>query len=689
MRKYRAKSSRSTPSHASVANIQTLCDQALAFEEQGQLVQALQKIEQAHRLLPDHLDIAANRVRYLAMLDRVEEAAILLDALPDEPSHHRVQAMNALAVQYDQHGERQRARSLLDRAIHIEPAYAELWNNKALVLLHNNELDAAVQCIRRALDLDADQAEFYHNASQILGFIPRWHEARLMSTQALARNPEHSGYWFQLYRCCYETRDYHYARTSLEQSIKYAASEKNLEESKALLLNLDLYLTRWDHYVERCLSIQQAIDRGEVPVLPFVLLSLPLPLSAHRQMIPRYVQRELSPIHTAPFVYKKQPGSRIRIAYISSDLGSSHPVMHLCRGLLTRHDRSQFEVFIYATASHQDFNTNPYLAEHAEHFVDVSSLSFLQMLERIRSDAPSIAVDLNGHTGMRRMDLYSERVAPIQINYIGFPGTTGSEFHEYIFADEIVIPEQHEAFYTEKIARLPGCFQVNDDARVKAQLMSRQEAGLPEGVQVLASFNNTPKINPLIFSCWMQVMRQLPSSVLWLIANTDDVMAQIRAHAAERGVDGNRIFFAQHVRYDQHLSRLTCVDLVLDTLPFGGGASTSDALWSGVPVLTCLGDTFAGRMSASLLLTAGLPELVTYSLESYQERAVALLHQPEQLLALRQRLMQPEVQKRIFDTSRQVQSIEAAYRHMLVRYEQNLPPATFSVLEDGTIQEQR
>ncbi len=669
-----------------VAMIQAWCNQANQFEAQAKIKEALQCLNKAQRVLPDHPEIMADRMRYHSLLDETEEAEQLLQRLPRQATPHLAQAINTLAVTYDTRGERQRALELFDQALSMHPAHAEIWNNKALCHLHANELPDSFACVLKAIEFEPERAVFYFNASKITGTMNRWNDARFFIIKALALQPENPDYWFQSYWCCCELRDYVYARSSMEQVIKFTPPEKQLKEWHGLIFQLDLFMAQWEDYEERCQALRASIHAGEVPLRPFTMLALPLSLQDQRTLLASYLGTEDYRVFS-PFVAQDRGGDRIRIAYISSDLVGHHPVLHLCRGLLTRHDRSRFEVFVYATKSYPNEEDYHYVQNLVEHFTDITSLTLKQMLTRIRQDAPSIVVDLNGHTNSAREDLLAQRLAPIQINYIGFPGTMGSTFHDYILADSTVVPEVQAPLYSEKIVWLPGSFQINDDERIKPQFMLRSDAGIPDGVQVLASFNNTLKLNPKLFACWMRIMQQVPDSVLWLIANTEDIMARLRAHAAAHGVDGQRIYFAPHVRYPKHLNRLALADLVLDTLPFGGGASSSDALWCGVPVLTCLGDTFAGRMSASLLWTAGFPELVTPSLHVYEERAVGLLQHPEQRLALRARLQQAEVRTRLFDTASKIRSIEAGYIYMIERYRKGLPPASFTVHEDGSTEE--
>jgi predicted O-linked N-acetylglucosamine transferase (SPINDLY family) len=291
-----------------------------------------------------------------------------------------------------------------------------------------------------------------------------------------------------------------------------------------------------------------------------------------------------------------------------------------------------------------------------------------------------VAVDLTGYTQGHRPQLLAAGAAPIQVSYLGYPGTMGGSAIDYLIADEFVIPPERRGHYAESIAYLPGCFQANDDRREKsARRFTRAEVGLPENALVLCCLNSTHKINATMFDVWMRLLARAPQSVLWLQGHEHGVPENLRREAASRGVDPARLVFAGRLSYEEYLARLELADLYLDTLPFNGGATASDALWAGVPLLTCAGDAYAARMAGSLLHAVGLPEAVTLSLADYESRALELVATPALLLGWRARLAAARHTAPLFDTARFTSHLEAAYLEMWSRHERGEPPATFAV----------
>jgi predicted O-linked N-acetylglucosamine transferase (SPINDLY family) len=313
-------------------------------------------------------------------------------------------------------------------------------------------------------------------------------------------------------------------------------------------------------------------------------------------------------------------------------------------------------------------------------FIDVESRSDAETAELMRELDIDIAVDLAGLTQGARLNILAQRAAPIQVSYLGFPGTTGTPFIDYIVADPIVIPPAAREHYSERVVDLPDCFQANDSMRrISDQTPARADVGLPESAFVFCVFHSSYKLNPRMFDVWMTLLRQVPGSVLWLVADNRSVIDNLRREAAHREVDPDRLVFAQRMPYPDHLARHRLADLFLDTFPFNGGATTSDALWTGLPVVTLSGEAFASRMSASLLNAIGLPELATSSPAEYEALALRLAGNPEALGAIKARLARNRATHPLFDTKRFTRHMEAAYRQMWERWRSGEPPDSFSV----------
>jgi predicted O-linked N-acetylglucosamine transferase (SPINDLY family) len=315
-----------------------------------------------------------------------------------------------------------------------------------------------------------------------------------------------------------------------------------------------------------------------------------------------------------------------------------------------------------------------------ERVIDVSDLSAKAVAELMLELEIDIAVDLMGFTENCRTHIFARRPAPIQVNYLGYPGTMGAPYMDFTLADAYVIPPEAEAHYAEKIAYMPDCFQGNDDQRAIAQRVpTRDEVGLPLRGFVFCAFNNTHKLTPLMFGVWMRLLASVPDSVLWLIAADTVVKRNLRDQAQQHGVAVNRLVFAPRIRYADHLARMALADLFLDTLPFNAGTTASDALWAGLPVLTCSGEAFAARMAGSLLHAVGLAELVTHDMAHYEARALELAGRPEELAGLRARLASNRKTSPLFDSRRFCKNLEQAYRQMWSQYERGEAPSTFKV----------
>jgi predicted O-linked N-acetylglucosamine transferase (SPINDLY family) len=316
-----------------------------------------------------------------------------------------------------------------------------------------------------------------------------------------------------------------------------------------------------------------------------------------------------------------------------------------------------------------------------DHFIDVDKLDDKKVVELAKEMEIDIAVDLSGHTAHSRPGIFALRAAPIQVNYLGYPGTIGTEHMDYLLADKIIIPESSQLHYAEKIVYLPNSFMVRDTSqRVSEQVFDRATFGLPDSVVVFCCFNSTYKFNPVIFNCWMQILGRVEGSVLWLPESNPTANDNIRKAALHSGISADRVIFAQRMPLpEDHLARLRLADLFLDTLPYNAHTTANDALWAGLPVLTCLGDSFAGRVAASLLTAIDLPELITTTLEDYVALAIALALDPQKLAKIKVKLAKNRFTTPLFDTQRFTKHIETAYGQMYQRYRADLPPETIYI----------
>lgn len=370
---------------------------------------------------------------------------------------------------------------------------------------------------------------------------------------------------------------------------------------------------------------------------------------------------------------------KIRLAYVSADF-REHATSHLIAGLFERHDRDRFEVSAYALAPRVEDAMRQRIRAAVAGFHDVAERSSLETAQMIRAAETDIAVDLNGLTANCRPAIFAHRCAPLQIAYLGFPGSMGADFMDYILADRQVIPAGSERFYQEQVIRLPHSYQVNDRRRAIApDAPTRAAAGLPAEGFVFACFNANYKITPAVFDVWMRLLRRLPGSVFWLFQSSESAARNLRREAAQRGVAEDRLVFARLASPPDHLARHRLADLFLDTRPCNAHTTASDALWAGLPVVTCAGATFASRVAASLLHAVGLPELVTDNLEAYEALAYDLATRPDRLAALKAKLAAQRETAPLFDTALTCRHIEAAFTTAWERQRRGEPPAAFDV----------
>jgi predicted O-linked N-acetylglucosamine transferase (SPINDLY family) len=375
----------------------------------------------------------------------------------------------------------------------------------------------------------------------------------------------------------------------------------------------------------------------------------------------------------------RESGGRIRIGYLSGDF-HQHATAHLMAGLFEHHNRQRFEIIAYSYDADDGSPMRARLNRGFDRFVDISQLSHREAALRIHADEVEILVDLKGYTHHARPQIASYRPAPVQVSYLGYPATMGADFIDYIIVDEAVVPKSQQPFFLERLVHLPDCYQVNDSKReIAAAAPSRADCGLPVNGFVFCSFNNSYKITPAFFDIWTRLLKAVPGSVLWLLEVNELVKRNLRLEATKRGVDPDRLVFAPIVPPADHLARHRNADLFLDTMPCNAHTTASDALWAGLPVLTCTGNTFAGRVAASLLDAVGLPELVAASIEGYEERALVLARDLRLLAALRARLQQNRDVSRLFDLPRFTSNIEKAYTRMWKTWRSGHGPVGFAV----------
>ena len=562
-----------------------------------------------------------------------------------------------------------------DRAIALEPERAAAWNNRGNALARLQRYDAALADFGRAIALKPDwDAPWCNRASKLLE-VDRLQEALADFDCALRLNPQlvHARFGRALARL--QAKNF---QGALDDANAALALQPRLDFLPGLELWTRQHLAAWRQMDERRQAIRQGFAEGRMPATPMHLLAISDDPALQQRAAELFASSRFPSQEGLPQPAQTRTG-KIRIGYFSPDFGE-HPVSRLLVEIFEQHDRAQFEVYGFGWGSHVAGPLRDRVRAAFDHFEDVEALNEEELLQRARALQLDIAVDLCGFTLHNRTGIFARRVAPVQVNYLGYPATMGAPYIDYLIADEVVIPAAESAHYSEKIVRLPDCFQANAaPLHSAAHSFTRASEGLPAEGFVYCNFNNPSKITPEVFAVWMRVLGRVPASVLWLFAGDEATRANLR-HAAEAcGVAAERLFFAGLLSYGEHLQRQQLADLFLDTLPFNAGATASPALWAGLPVLTCPGRAFAARMGASLLHAVGLPELIAPSLAAYEDLAVQLATEPGRMALLRQKLAANLQTAPLFDVSRYTRSLESAYRQMALRSRAGLAPEEIAV----------
>jgi predicted O-linked N-acetylglucosamine transferase (SPINDLY family) len=435
-----------------------------------------------------------------------------------------------------------------------------------------------------------------------------------------------------------------------------------------------MHLCIWDELPKYLNELMHKIDNNEKVTDPFPVLAL-LDDPAVQKKTAKIFAKVNYPVSNVLPKIDRYFHPKIRVGYFSADF-RNHPVSYLTAGLYETHDRKQFEIYAFSFGPDTKDEMNLRIKAGVDHFHDVRTLSDKEVAMLARRLEIDIAVDLGGLTADSRTGIFAMQAAPIQVNYLGYPGTMGAEYMDYLIADQTLIPEEKQKYYLENIVYLPHSFMVNDSNHKNSKrLFAREETGLPTNGFVFCCFNNFYKITPNIFNGWMRILFQVDGSILWLPEGNSTAVKNLKKEASKNGIDENRLIFAPRLTFmEDHLNRIQLADLFLDTLPYNAHTTTSDALRMGLPVLTCMGHSFASRVAASLLNAVNLPELITTTQEQYESLAIELATHPEKLKTIKDKLASNLPTSPLYDTPLFTKHLESAYMTMVDRYQQGLDP---------------
>ncbi len=676
---------------------------ALESFKRGDHADAERRLKAAAKAQPRHPGVLNLLGALLAGQERYQEAEPILRAAAKIPPVSASTLYNhGLALQ--NLNRRQDALAAFDKALAKNPRSADAWFGRGSVLLESGKPKESIVCFDRALAIRPNDAlafsnkgaallelrrfsESILNLDECLRIEPSFATAHLCKARALqglrqfgpalasaetatALAPNAAGGWAVRSDICKELRRFDEAVECMRKASSLDPSNKGWRDS---LVDRKLWVCEWSSYQRDFEALGDAIRSGDV-VAP--LLCITLPFSAAEQFAAAQARIKTRPLgrRSTPRDWPSARQGRIRVAYLSSQM-RMHPSAILFVGALERHDRSSVEITVLNNATRDHSPLQKRVIDAVDSFVDVYELDDNRLIELIKEREIDVLVNLNFPDDSLRSEVFAARAAPLQVNYLSFPGTAAAPNCDYFIADPIVIPPESRQWFAEKIVCLPDCYQPNDSKReIPARSISRREAGLPDEAFVFCCFNNNLQLNPDTFDAWSRILSATPGSVLWLIQDSAAAIGNLKREAEARGVDPSRLVFAKKVAPTEHLARHRLADLLLDSWPYGAHTTASDALWTGLPVLTRVGETFASRVGSSLLTAVGLPELIAPSREAYVATAIDLATNPDRLKALKEKLERNRATAPLFDTELYARRLEAAFEAMHARRLANLPP---------------
>jgi protein O-GlcNAc transferase len=651
---------------------EAFCNKGNALAMLSRRDDALAAFERAAELRPDLAAARLGRGGILTELQRYEDALADYDrALAIKPSAEAWLGRGTVFAKLKRYDE---ALGAYDRALQLNPNLAETWLGRGNVLTDLARRVDAFTAYDKALALKPDLAEAWLGRGNLFADLNQHDEAFAAYDRALALKPDLAEAWSSRGNTFTKLQRYDDAFAAYDRAFQL---NPELPYVAGLRLNAKLYMSDWNNLQAEITQVLSMTRAGKPASVPFPLLAMPSTLADQLQCAKRFVRDQ--PAYPQIWRGETHSHDRIRVAYLSASFHES-AMTYLLAGMFERHDRSRFEVSAISFGPERNSPMRRRLKDAFEHFVDVHRSSDQEIAELLRRSEIDIAVDLMGFTANNRLNVFARRPVPIQVSYMGYPGTMGAPYIDYLVADRTVVPDAARAFYSEQIVWLPNSYFITDGGQPIAEPPpTRTQCGLPEAGFVFCCFNSNYKILPETFDIWMRLLAVVEGSVLWLIETNPTATANLRREAEKRGVAPQRLIFAGKADLPDHLARHRLADLCIDTLPYNAHTTASDALWAGLPVLTCLGTTLAGRVAASLLEAVGLPELIASSLDGYESLALKLARDRDFLTSIKDKLSRNRTVCPLFDTARSTRAMEAAYLTMWQAHQSGQPPQSFAV----------
>lgn len=612
----------------------------------------------------DFFEAYFNKGLVLQVMNNLESAVLCYEkALTLNPSAISVYGKIASAL-YDL-GNKEEAISILGKSLLIDSGDEEVFNSIGMLYAEMNKYDQAIDCYKKSIENNCDYPLAYYNLGLALNKLGSFDESISSYEKALCINPDWAEAYVGLGFSLAEKNKTPEAIDCFQKAIQIRPDFDFLE---GMLIHMQMRICDWTDFDSKTSSHIKNLEGLNKSAVPFAILGL-VDSPKLQQIAASIWANSKYPKPAIDFLFsRKEKNHPIRIGYFSSDFGD-HPVTHLIFELLRLHNRKVFEVFGFNLRENKASKIGGNVKKAFDHFIDAHAMSDREVVDCARELQIDIAIDLGGYTDNARTSIFSQRVSPIQINYLGYIGSMGVDYIDYIISDDFVISEGNREYFTENIIYMPDCYQVSNPIReVSGKSIKRSEFGLPDDGFIFCCFCGSYKILPRTFSSWMNILKKVDGSVLWLISENDLVINNLKKYAAEMGINSERLIFSPRAPSDEYLLRYRLADLFLDTYPYNAGTVASDALWMGLPFVTLAGESFVSRMAGSLLVNIGLSELVTYTDIEYEEKAVELAADLKKLEEIKQKLSKNKNEYPLFDAAKFTDNFEMALSNIYSNY---------------------
>ena len=562
-----------------------------------------------------------------------ESEKLCLEILKDEPKNFDILHLSGIiSFQLKNY---KKSYTLIAEAIKINPKDAEAYNNMGIVLKELNQFDTAHNKFCNAIKLKPDYAEAHYNCGIVLKELRQEENAIKSFELAIKFKKNYAEAYYNLGHIFFELKKFNEALKNFYQSYKINSKLNYLLSS---IIYTKHRICEWNSFDKDLLDLENLILNEKKKINPFLTLSFYESPQLQKTSAEIFVKEEYDVQNKHNYKFHKHAKKKIRIAYYSADF-RNHPMSYLLANLYELHDKNKFEIIGISFGPDKDDKMRKRVSMAFDEFYDVRLKTDDEIVNFSRELKIDIAIDLMCFTKYHKFGIFVKRCAPIQVNYLGYPGTSGTNYLDYIIVDKIIIPKESQKYYSEKIVYLPNTYQANDSTKkISDKIFTREELGLPMDGFVFCCFNNNYKITPQVFDVWMRLLARVENSVLWILSENINISENLKNEATIRGIDFNRIVFAERIKMNEHLARQKVADLFIDTFPYTGHTTVSDALWVGLPVLTRIGKSFASRVSASLLNAIGLSTLVTSSEKEYENLAIELATNPAKLKEIKNKL---------------------------------------------------